>query len=305
KIITVIVIVAVIVYALINYPGLNKEKAAHYENQANQAIQIFYEKIGNNNSYTMLLAGPKLMEFTTYWDDYKRAKMGVKTEQAKETIDQKFYNKNPEFFKIVKRGKCEFNGKEIVDKDAKGAEKAYKKLAKARKKLRREKREETIASSYLGRAGRFLEPVTKFAGFNWRVNIALLSSFAAKESSVATLGSIYQSSPDDKETRLEERIKEKEKGWTSLHALAIILFMAMYPPCIPTLLMVKLEAASLKWMFFATLYPIVLGFAIAILIFTGGNLLGLSGFQAMIAFYILAMAVTTVMAFIKKASQSA
>ncbi len=299
KIITVIIIVAAIVYALINYPALNKEKTVYYENQASQAIQAFYEKIGDNNSYIKLVAGSQLMGFTTYYNEYKRAKIGAKTKQTREAIDQKFYNKNPEFFKIVKRGKYELEGKKIVDKDAARVEKAYKKLAKTRKKLRRERREETIASSYLGRTGRFLEPVTKFAGFNWRVNIALLSSFAAKESSVATLGSIYQSSPEDKEARLEERIKEKEKGWTSLHALGIILFMAMYPPCIPTLLMVKLEAASLKWMLFATVYPIILGSLIAIFVFSGGGLLGLSGLQAMVAFYIIAIAVTTVMGFIQ------
>ena len=307
KIITVVIIVAAIVYVFINYPALSKERAGYYESQTNQAIQTFHEKLGNHNSYTKLvggaiplgIAGPQLMEFTTYWDDYKKAKMGAKTKRAKETVEQKFYNRNPEFFKIVKRGKYELEGKKIADKDAARVEKAYKKLSKIRKKLRRERREETIASSYLGRAGRFLEPVSKFAGFNWRVNIALLSSFAAKESSVATLGSIYQSSAENKEERLEQRMKEKEKDWTSLHALAIILFMAMYPPCIPTLLMVKLETASLKWMFFATLYPIVLGFIMAVLVFTGGNLLGLSGVQVMVTFYILAIAVTTVMAFIK------
>jgi len=116
KIITVVIIVAAIVYALINYPGLNKERDAYYKNQANQAIQTFYEKMGDNSPYTKVLSGSKLMEFTTYWDGYKKARMGAKTEQAKQTIDQKFYSKNPEFFKVVKRGKYELNGKKIVDK---------------------------------------------------------------------------------------------------------------------------------------------------------------------------------------------
>ena len=303
KIITVVIVVAAIVYALISYPGLNKDRTVYYESQANQAIQIFYKKIGDDNLYTKLVAESQLMKFTTYWEDYKKAKIGVKTKQAKETIGQKFFNKNPDFFKIVKRGKYELEGKKIVDKDAAKVEKAYKKLSKTRKKLRREKREETIASSYLGRAGHFLEPVTKFAGFNWRVNIALLSSFAAKESSVATLGSIYQSSSEEKEARLEERIKQTEQGWTPLHALGLILFMAMYPPCIPTLFMIKLEAASLKWMLFAAVYPIILGFVMAVLVFSGGNLLGFSGLQAMVVFYIIAIAVTTVMAFIKRRTE--
>ncbi len=151
----------------------------------------------------------------------------------------------------------------------------------------------------MGRAGLFIEPLTRWAGFNWRVNIALMSSFAAKESSVATLGGIYQSPPGEKH-RLEVRMKEKEKGWTALHVLAIMLFMAMYPPCIPTLLMVRLETGSTKWMLFATFYPIVLGTIIAVLIFTGGNLLGLSGMQAMFAFYILALIFLALMGLIKR-----
>ncbi|HDI78679.1 MAG TPA: ferrous iron transport protein B, partial [Desulfobacteraceae bacterium] len=163
----------------------------------------------------------------------------------------------------------------------------------------REIKDETVISSYLGRVGRAVEPFTRFAGFNWRINISLISSFAAKESSVATLGSIYQSPPGE-ETQLGERMKRKETGWTPLHALAIMLFMAMYPPCIPTLIMVRLESGSTKWMLFATIYPIILGLLIAILVFSGGNLLGLSGIQAMIVFYILAIVCTAIMGFIKR-----
>lgn len=299
KIITIVIVVAIIVYALINFPGLGKERAAYYDSQADRAVQTFHEKMGEGNPYTELLSGQGLVEFAGYQNDYKKAKMGAKGKEAKKAIEQEFSNRNPEFFKVVKRGKYEVEGKTVRDKYAGKAEKAYKKLNKTRKRLRRENREERIMASYLGKAGRFMEPLTKFAGFNWRVNIALLSSFAAKESSVATLGSIYQASEDGKEETLEKRIKEKEKGWTPLHALALMLFFAMYPPCIPTLLMVKLETGSVKWMLFATFYPIILGFIIAILVFTGGSLLGLSGLQAMAVFYALALAVTIAIGFVR------
>jgi len=53
-------------------------------------------------------------------------------------------------------------------------------------------------------------------------------------------------------------------------------------------------------MLFATIYPIILGLTIAILVFTGGNLLGLSGIQAMIGFYVLAIICTATMGFIKR-----
>jgi len=159
---------------------------------------------------------------------------------------------NFEFFKIVKKGKYEIEGKVTKDKYAKKVYTAYKKLDKTRNKLRRESKEETIIGSYMGRAGQFIEPFTRWAGLNWQINIALMSSFAAKESSVATLGGIYQSPPGDKDKVLEERMREKEVGWTGLHVLAIMIFMAMYPPCIPTLLMIRLETGSTKWMLFAT-----------------------------------------------------
>ena len=299
KVITIVIVVAIIVYALISMPGISKERRAYYEKRANQAIEKFYKEIGRENPYAKTLAGKGLMEFARYWDSYKAAMMGAKGKEEKRAIDEKFRAKNIEFYKIVKKGKYELDGKKIKDKDAKRVYKAYKKLARVRRKLRREIKDETVISSYLGHVGRAIEPFTRFAGFNWRINIALISSFAAKENSVATLGSIYQSPPGE-EAQLGERMKRKEKGWTPLHALAIMLFMAMYPPCIPTLIMVRLETGSTKWMLFATIYPIILGLTIAILVFTGGNLLGLSGIQAMVAFYVLAIICTAIMGFIKR-----
>ena len=291
KIITVVIAVMIIIYLLTNFPGLNKERRIYYDNQVNQAIETFYEKIGEDSHYAKVLAGPKLMEFMRYNNDYKAAK-GKMEEEA---LNEKFSQENFEFFKIVKKGTYEIDGKKIKDKDAKKVYKTYKTLERERKKLRMEIKEETIIGSCLGWLGRSLEPISRFAGFNWKINIGLISSFAAKESVVATLGSIYES---EEGKALEERVTEKEKGWTPLHALAMMLFMAMYPPCIPTLLMIRLEAGT-KWMLFATIYPIILGAIIAVLIFTGGNLLGLSGLQAMAAFYILAIAITTVLGFIK------
>jgi ferrous iron transport protein B len=297
KIITVVIIVAAIMYVLIAFPGLSKEKEACYNHRADQAKEKFMAGIGKDNPYAKLIVGPKLVEFMRYWDRYNKEKRFAHGKKEKEVLDRKFAQENPLFFKVVNRGK---DIKGHKDPHAKKVYQAYRNLDRERKKLKMERREEMIRISYLGQAGRSIEGFTKFAGFNWRVNIALLSSFAAKENSVATLGGIYQSPPGEEEASLGKRMKKKEKGWTPLHALAIMLFMAMYPPCIPTLLMVQLEAGT-RWMLFATFYPILLGLVFAVLVFTGGSLLGLSGLQAMIAFYVLAIAVTVVMGLIKRA----
>ena len=239
------------------------------------------------------------MEFIRYNDDYKEAKRGAKGEEGEAIVDQKFQEKNFDFFKIVKKGRYEIDGEKIKDKDAKKVQKAYKDLERTRKGLQADKKEETITGSYLGWLGRSLESVTKFAGFNWKINIGLISSFAYKANVVGVLGSIYESGEGE---TLEKRMAEKEKGWTPLHAAAMMLFMAMYPPCISTLLMIQVEA-GIKWMLLALVYPIILGAGIAVLVFTGGNLLGLSGLQAIIAFYILAIVFMVIMGLVKKEPQ--
>jgi len=303
KIITIVAAVTLIVYALMNVPEISKDRKADFQDQFNKDVGTFFKKIGEDNPYAKLFEGAGMTSFAVYWDDYKRAKMGARGKEAKKAIDETFKERNSEFFKIVKRGSYVVDGKKVKDKYARKVHKAYKNLHSKRNKIKRTIKEETIIGSVMGRIGRFVEPVTSYAGFNWRVNIALISSFAAKENSVATLGSIYQSTPGEKEESLGARMKKKERGWTPLHALAIILFMTMYPPCIPTLLMVKLEAGT-KWALFATSYPIVLGSVIAILVFTGGNLIGLSGFKTMVAFYLLASGITISLGIIKRKAVS-
>ena len=160
--------------------------------------------------------------------------------------------------------------------------------------LKRERKKERIEVSYLGRFGKFLEPVSRWAGFNWKINIALASSFGAKENMVATLGTIYSMEAEEAGVRREtlaETMKKEEVDWTPLHALAIMLFIALFPPCIATLIMVKIESNSIKWMLFAAIYPIILGFIIAVGVFQGGQLLGLKALGTASCFLLLALIV--------------
>ena len=93
-------------------------------------------------------------------------------------------------------------------------------------------------------------------------------------------------------------MREDATGFTPLHALALMLFMALYPPCVPTSVMVRLQSNSTGWMLFSIIYQPCLGLAVAVLVFTGGTLLGLSGWQAMWIFYGLCVALTIVMGMI-------
>ncbi|MBQ9105414.1 MAG: ferrous iron transport protein B, partial [Mailhella sp.] len=127
----------------------------------------------------------------------------------------------------------------------------------------------------------------------WRINVALLSALAAKENSAATLGAIYGLDG----TSIAEGMTSIS-GFTPLHALALMLFMAMYPPCVPAAIMVKMQAGSTRWMLFSIFFQMTIGIVLATLVFTGGTLLQLTGYQTMWAFYALCLILLVIMVLI-------
>ena len=121
-----------------------------------------------------------------------------------------------------------------------------------------------------------LESIFKPLGFDWRVNVALVGGFAAKEVVVSTLGTAYslgQAHPSQGAT-LEERLK-REPGWNSLTAFTMILFVMLYAPCMVTLVVIKKETGSWGWTFFATGYTVVMAYCVAFAVHTVGAFLGL------------------------------
>lgn len=128
----------------------------------------------------------------------------------------------------------------------------------------------------MGYLGKAMEPVTKYAGFDWKVNIAILGSFAAKEALVSTLGTIYsvESSSEDSGKVLEARIQDKETGLTPLDGLTIMILIALFPPCIATVMATKTETQSVGWTLFSVMYPVVLSSLVAVLVFQLGRLFG-------------------------------
>jgi hypothetical protein len=174
---------------------------------------------------------------------------------------------------------------------------------RTRKKIRREVQRERVNTSFLGQAGKALEPISKWAGFSWRVNVALLSALAAKENTVATLGALYQEQASGYGSKnLEQSMAEREAGFSPLHALALMLFMVLYPPCLAALIAIKLQTGRYGYMLLSLGYQICLGMLVAGLVFTGGSALGLSGLQTMFAFYGLALALAVVFGLLPNAS---
>ena len=284
KIVTVVAAVAVVVFVLINYPGLSEKRQAHYLEMQDTAVAAFMKDV-NKTEFKGEIKQEDVLSIVLFGESLKRAKKGVKDKDQSAAINAEFQEKDPIRYAVIKR----------VGKDGKKLNRSLKSVIKVRKKIRREARSERFESSFLGSMGRALEPVTQWAGFNWRINIALLSAFAAKENSAATLGAIYGIDGDQS---VQESMKAGEVGFTSLHALALMLFMALYPQCVPTSIMVRHQSNSTKWMLFSIGYQNLLGLFVASLVFTGGTVLGLTGFEAMWAFYALCVVTTLIMAMI-------
>ena len=133
--------------------------------------------------------------------------------------------------------------------------------------------EAALRHSLAGRVGVALESVSRLAGFDWRVNIALIGGIAAKEVVVSTLGTAYalgKVDPQDTGT-LSERIAA-DPAFSPLSALALMAFTILYAPCFVTVVTIAKEA-SWKWAGFAVVANTGLGFLVAVAIYQIGRLL--------------------------------
>ncbi|WP_208872990.1 ferrous iron transport protein B [Fretibacterium fastidiosum] len=292
KITTVVAAVAVVLFVLLQFPGLTPERKAHYEAEKDRAVQAFLDRAKDKKLGSGLRSEDDVLRLILYQQGYKELlKSGASAEKKKA-----YGLKNPDFFEIIQNKK---------DPEAKALEKELKKLVLFRTNTLTAIRRERIDNSLLGKIGRALEPASRYAGFNWRVNVAVLSTLAAKENSVSTLGALYIKEPGEaggagKNTdTLEQRMKQQEGDLTPLHAMALMLFMVLCPPCLPTIMAIRVQTGSTRWMLFAFFMPLLLGLLTAVLVFTGGSALGLSGFQAMWMFYLIPLTLTVLLGLIK------
>lgn len=280
KVVTIVLAVAIVLFALLQFPGLSDESKVKFENMSNNALSEFDLQIKDSTYYEHINSKEKVSQLLNYYDNYRTKKMI----NSSDSVDESFIKQNELFYKFIRP---------LKDEEAKKVNTALKKLSNDRKNILREIKNEKVETSLLGMAGKSIEPLTKYAGFDWKINVAFLSSFAARESAVATLGSLYENNKADNQ-RAEEAMAQNS-GYTPLHATAIIIFMLLTPPCIATMIVVKMQTNSFKWMLFAIFFPIGLGIISSAIIFTLGNMYSWSGFEAMTYYYIVVLLITLIL----------
>jgi ferrous iron transport protein B len=124
-----------------------------------------------------------------------------------------------------------------------------------------------------GRLGSGIAPVTKYAGFNWQSNIALIGAFAAKEVFVSTLSTAYSMEEIDPEEGPETKLKDKlaaDPAYTTPAVISLFLFILLYAPCLVTVIVIAKES-SWGWAIFATLGSLVFGFGVSVAVFQIGT----------------------------------
>ena len=108
-----------------------------------------------------------------------------------------------------------------------------------------------LENSYIGMLGKYIEPIIIPLGYDWKIGIALISSFAAREVFIGTLATIYSVGSDDQETIKNRMAGELKRDGTKLFNLAtgisLMLFYAFAMQCMSTLAIVKKETNSWKW----------------------------------------------------------
>ncbi|HUU85901.1 MAG TPA: ferrous iron transport protein B [Phycisphaerae bacterium] len=144
--------------------------------------------------------------------------------------------------------------------------------------IRSEQGRARLRQSAAGRMGASLVPISQWAGFDWRDNVALIGGFAAKEVVIGTLGVAYSMGDVHPENSgsLSAQLADDEH-WSRLQAVAMLIFVMIYAPCMSTLAVIRREAGSWKWALFSTTYTTILAFVLAVGVFQVGRLLGLEG----------------------------
>jgi ferrous iron transport protein B len=133
--------------------------------------------------------------------------------------------------------------------------------------------EHALEYSFAGRAGKIIEPVVKPLGFDWRIGVGVVSSFAAREVIVSTLAVVYgvgedvaEENPDAFIDRLREaRRSDGQLLFSTATCYSLLVFYVLAMQCLPTQAVTKRETGSWKWAAFQLGYMTVLAYSASLI----------------------------------------
>ncbi len=137
-----------------------------------------------------------------------------------------------------------------------------------------------LAQSFAGKIGRSIEPIIKPLGFDWKIGIGLISSFAAREVFVSTMSIVYnvEDSSDVtlplRDTMLKEKWPDGTAVFTPLVCISLMAFYVLAMQCVSTIAVVRRETNSWRWPLFQLFYMTGAAYLASLVIYQTGRLLG-------------------------------
>lgn len=149
-------------------------------------------------------------------------------------------------------------------------------------KIANESAGEQLRGSFMGRLGRMMEPALVPMGFDWRLGVGLIASFAAREVFVSTMGVVFNLGEADENSQSLRQLLQTARNadgtpsYTLRTALSLLAFFALAAQCMSTLAVIARETNSRKWAVFVFVYMSVLAYAASTLTYQGLGWLGVS-----------------------------
>ena len=155
-------------------------------------------------------------------------------------------------------------------------EESYKQQVSANpaneKQFAQQRKTALLENSYAGILGKTIEPVIKPLGYDWKIGIALITSFAAREVFVGTMATLYSVGDEDsgESLMLREKMRQAKRPdgrpvYTLAAALSLMIFYVFAMQCMSTLAVVKRETGSWKWPLIQLVYMTGLAYALSLL----------------------------------------
>jgi len=151
-------------------------------------------------------------------------------------------------------------------------------------RLEKEQTGERLRYSFAGRMGHLIEPAIAPLGFDWKMGIGIVASFAAREVFVSTMSTVYnlgaQDESENATANLAKTLREQKRPdgtpvYTALVAVTLMVFYVFALQCVSTVAIVRRETNSWKWPVFQWLYMGALAWGLAFITYHGGLILGL------------------------------
>jgi ferrous iron transport protein B len=127
-----------------------------------------------------------------------------------------------------------------------------------------------LENSYAGIMGKSIEPVIQPLGYDWKIGIALITSFAAREVFVGTMATLYSVGDEENDLKLKEKMKAAVRSdgkpvFTLASGVSLMIFYVFAMQCMSTLAIVKRETRSWKWPIIQFIYMTALAYVMSLI----------------------------------------